>query len=229
MSRMHSALRAALLLLLVLAAATTARAITVQQFAWNGNDLYIRFSDDVTRTVDLAASDTSQMVIRLGAAGLGDEPSIPASALEGPDGRQAVLSMAAPNELRLTVRSNNGLGYASLWRPYSHTLVVHTFNWKDLQYPQEQYVKGLLAFEQGMDQTGVELLELSRSTGDNRASSVLGVYFAHAGKYKQAADYLTTPLNADDYAALADVQRHQGDTAAAAASMARFEIGRAHV
>ncbi|HVZ37931.1 MAG TPA: hypothetical protein VHI13_01545 [Candidatus Kapabacteria bacterium] len=218
----RSAPRIALLLLLALVPAVAARAVTVEQFSWNGNDLYVRFSDDVARTVDLAESDTSQMVIRLAASGLGSDPSVPAAALQGPNGRQAVLSMATPNELRLTVRSNSGLGYASLWRPYSHTLVVHTFNWKDLQYAQEQYVKGLLAFEQGMDRTGVELLELARSTGDNRASSVLGIYFARSGKYRQAAEYLSAPLNADDYAALADVQRHEGDSAGAAQSMAHY-------
>ncbi|MBS1912356.1 MAG: hypothetical protein JST22_10250 [Bacteroidetes bacterium] len=218
----RSAPRVVVLLLLALVPAFAARAVTVEQFNWNGNDLYVRFSDDITRTVDLAESDTSQMVIRLAASGLGSDPSVPATALQGPNGRQAVLSMAAPNELRLTVRSNSGLGYASLWRPYSHTLVVHTFNWKDLQYAQEQYVKGLLAFEQGMDQTGVELLELARSTGDNRASSVLGIYFARTGKYRQAAEYLSAPLNADDYGALADVQRHEGDSAGAAASMAHY-------
>lgn len=207
---------------LLLIGAGTLRATDIREFRWNGSDLVIRFSDDVTHQVDLAASDSGSVVIRVGGRALGAAERAAGMALRGPNGLQAVITPVKEGEVRLTIRSAGSIGYATLWRPYSHTLIVHTFGWDRLDYPKEQYYKGLLALEQGLIDAGKEMLEVSRSTGDGRAASVLGVLYARAGNFKRAAPYLNAPVDADDYAALAEVQAHNGDEAGAAHSRERF-------
>ncbi len=209
-------------LALLLAGAVALHATDIRGFHWNGSDLVIRFSDDVTHQVDLAASDSGTVIIRIGGRALGSAESAAARSLPGPNGLQAVITPVKETEVRLTIRSAGSIGYATLWRPYSHTLIVHTFGWDRLDYPKEQYYKGLLALEQGLVDAGKEMLEVARSTGDGRAASVLGVLYARAGNFKRAAPYLNTPVDADDYAALADVQAHNGDEAGAAHSRERF-------
>lgn len=209
-------------LALLLVGAGALRATDIREFRWNGSDLMIRFSDDVTHQVDLAASDSGTVIIRLGGRALGSAESAVARSLPGPNGMQAVITPVKETEVRLTIRSAGSIGYATLWRPYSHTLIVHTFGWDRLDYPKEQYYKGLLALEQGLIDAGNEMLEVARSTGDGRAASVLGVLYARAGNFKRAAPYLNAPVDADDYAALAEVQAHNGDEAGAAHSRERF-------
>jgi hypothetical protein len=204
---------------LFLALAAHARATVVTDARWQGSDLLVRFSDSVTYKIDLAESDTAQLVIHVIGALSGPD----LGSINGPNGSQASITLSGANDLRLTVHGAGKMGYASVWRPYSHTLVVHTFDWDNLEYPQEQYYKGLLALEQGLDTQAEELLQVAHSTGDRRAASVLGVHYARMGSYAQAAALLAKPADADDYAALAAVQAHNGDTAAARASQGEFE------
>lgn len=186
-------------------------------FYWKGDDLHLRFSDSVLWKVDLAESDTSQVVIKITGA-----TAVQPATIEGPQGSQAILTESAPGEIRLTVRRSGKLGYASVWRPYSSTLVVHTFNWDKIDYPQQQYYKGLLAIEQGLDVQATELLEVAGSTGERRANSILGAYYARKGDFTKAISHLKNPVEADDYAALAAAQANNGDSAAAGKSMAIF-------
>lgn len=209
--------------LCMLALAAAAQANEVRSFRWIGEDLYLRFGVEVMRSVDLVESDTSQLVIRIRGRAIGSDPSLAGGAIEGPRGVQAILTPSGPNELRLTVRSSHRAGFASQWRPYAHALVVHTFDWDHVAYAQEQYYKGLIALEQGLDAAGLEMLEVARSTGENRAAAVLGVYYARTGNFKRAATYLMTPRDADDYAALAAINRHNGAQAAADEYQHRFE------
>lgn len=201
------------LLLLLLIHSPRLHATDITDVRWQGEDLLIRFSDSVPYSVDLAESDTSQVILRLSPLTL---PASLATKLQGPSGRTAILTGAAPNELRVTIRSNDRMGYGTIWRPYSHTLVVHTFRWRQLGYSEEQYFKGLLAFEQRLDAQGIEFLRLAYAAGDRRAASALGIYYARHGEEALAAQYLTQPLEADDFAALAQVKRSMGDAAAAA-------------
>ena len=207
----------------LLAITATAHASDITEFKWNGGDIVLRFAGEFTSTVDLAATDSTEVVIRI--RGRAFDPADPMlnRALDGPQSQQAILTLAGTNELRLTIRGANRIGFTSLVRPYSHTLLVHTFQWDRLEYPQERYYRGLIALEQGLDAAGLEFLEVARATGDNRAASVLGVYYARSGNYKRAAQYLAAPIDADDYAALAETQRHTGDAAGAEASQHRFE------
>jgi len=193
---------------------TTAAATGIVNARWEGQDFLVRFADSVGYTVDLAASDSSQVVLRIPNAELPRNAAGAGAALAGPVHREAVLSESGPHELRITVRGTGRLGYSSLWRPYSRTLVVHTFDWNQLEYGEEQYHKALLALEQGLEQHGLELLRIAYATGDPRAASVLGTYYARHGKYNVAIQYLPKPVTADDYAALAAVQLATGDSTA---------------
>lgn len=208
--------------------AGSAFATEVADVRWEGEDLLIRFADSVGYEVDLAASDSSQLVLRVLKAGLPRNAAAGGAVLTGPVGREAVITQSAPEELRITVRTTGAqqtagqpaatragrLGYASLWRPYSHTLVVHTFDWNRLDYGQEQYYKALLALEQGLESHGLELLRIAYATGDSRAASVLGVYHARRREHGVAMQYLTKPLTSDDYTALAAAQIALGDSTA---------------
>ncbi len=198
---------------LLSAAAVAGDAIDLK---WEKDDVLLRFSDSLRYTVDLAASDSSQLVLRISNARLPRSADQGGISLMGPGEREAILTQSGPDELRLTVRAPSRLGYASVWRPYSNTLVVHTFNWDRLEYAQEEYYKGLLAFEQGLEAQGLEILRIAYATGDPRAASVLGVYHARRGEYALASQYLSKPLTADDYAALAAMQAKGGDSTGAA-------------
>lgn len=212
--------------------AGSAFATDIADVRWEGEDLLVRFADSVSYEVDLAASDSSQLVLRVLKAGLPRNAAAGGAVLSGPMGREAVITQSGPEELRITVRTTGTqrpdslgsanrpavtgagrLGYSSLWRPYSHTLVVHTFDWNRLDYGQEQYYKALLALEQGLEIHGLELLRIAYATGDSRAASVLGVYHARRGEHGVAMQYLSKPLTADDYTALAAAQLALGDSA----------------
>jgi len=190
----------------------SAAATDIVDARWQGENLAIRFSDSLPYRIDLAESDTNQLVLRLSSLRL---PSTLSTELQGPAGRSALLIQSAPNELRITVRSGDRMGYGTIWRPYSHTLVIHTFRWRQLGYAEEQYFKGLLAFEQRLEAQGIEYLRLAYAAGDRRAASALGIHYARRGDNALAAQYLSSPADADDFAALAQVKRSMGDSAAA--------------
>jgi len=196
--------------LLALTAPATAADIT--DVRWDGFDLLLRLSDSVPYRVDLTESDTSTVVVRLSNVAA---PTTLSTTLNGPDGRAMILTHAEGRGIRVTLTSPERIGYATNWRPYSKTLVVHTFRWTQLGFAEEQYFKGLLAIEQRLNAQGIEYLRLAHAAGDPRAASTLGTYYARRNEYALAAQYLNHPLDADDYAALAAVKRSMGDTAAA--------------
>jgi hypothetical protein len=222
MSETNALRRLSLIALVALASVLPTAATEVTSFRWQGEDLLIRFSDSIPYRVDLAESDTSQIVIRLTGATLptGSETG---SSLAGISGRKAILTQSTPQELRLTITSGDRMGYGTIWRPYSHTLVVHTFRWRQLGYGEEQYFKALLAFEEKLDPQGIELLRIAYATGERRAASALGVYYARRGEYALAQQYLKSPVDADDHAALAAVDLKNGDSVRSAAHQHSFE------
>ncbi len=218
MSRPSALRRISCLLGTAIILTAAASAADVLDLRWEGDDVAIRFSDSLGYAVDLAESDSTQLVIRLSNAHLPQTADQGGSSILGPHRREAILTRSGPNELRLTVRAATRLGYASIWRPYSNTLIVHTFDWNKLEYAQEHYYKGLLAFEQGLDRQALEMLRIAYATGDPRAASALGVYYARRGERTLAAQYLAKPTTADDYAALAAAQLKGGDSAVAASN-----------
>ena len=222
MSETNALRRLSLIALVALASVLPTAATEVTSFRWQGEDLLIRFSDSIPYRVDLAESDTSQIVIRLTRATLptGSETG---SSLAGISGRKAILTQSTPQELRLTITSGDRMGYGTIWRPYSHTLVVHTFRWRQLGYGEEQYFKALLAFEEKLDPQGIELLRIAYATGERRAASALGVYYARRGEYALAQQYLKSPVDADDHAALAAIDLKNGDSVRSAAHQHSFE------
>jgi hypothetical protein len=219
--RLHAYVLGCLLGLLI--AVSSASATDLLDASWKGEDVILRFSDSASYTIDLAESDSSQLVIRFHNLTLVSPVDAQGTNMRGPDGRRALLTQPAPNEARLTVLGRGRLGYASLWRPYSHTLVVHTFDWAKLDYPAEQYYKALLALEQGLDAAGIEMLKQAHTTGEPRAASVLGVYYARHGNTALARQYLTNPVDADDNAALAAIAGKSGDNATAQANREQFD------
>ncbi len=204
-----------LMLWLLLMSAAALQATEVTGAAWNGSDFIVAFSDSAGYAVDLTQSDSSQMVIHFPGAARG--AGVPSAAIGGPNGRRAAIT-PADGGLRLTIAGSGRLGYSTLWRPYSHRLVIHTFAWDSLPYQEQQYQKGLLALEEGLRDRALELLGVAYATGDRRAGSVLGVQYARDGKDSLAIHYLGNPVDADDYLALADVYRRSGDSAAARTS-----------
>ncbi|MDB5036027.1 MAG: hypothetical protein JWQ98_3268 [Chlorobi bacterium] len=205
----------------LLLATGAARATEVLDAGWRKGDLFIRFSDSTGYTIDLAQSDSVQLVVHIPGIALPANTTGEISLRSG--GLNAVMAQAQGKEIRLTIQSPSRFGYVTLWRPYSKTLVIHTFDWNGLDYAQEQYYKGLLAFEQNIDKEGLDLLQVAHATGDSRASSVLGVYYARHGDLKRAEQYLSQPQDADDYAAKAAVQQHNGDATGATESRSRFD------
>jgi hypothetical protein len=210
-------------LLGLLIAASSASATDLLDASWKGEDVILRFSDSASYTIDLAESDSSQLVIRFHNLTLAAPVDAQGTNMRGPNGLRALLTQPSPNEARLTVLGRGRLGYASLWRPYSHTLVIHTFDWTTLDYPTEQYYKGLLALEQGLDAAGIEMLKQAHTTGEPRAASALGVYYARHGNTTMARQYLANPVDADDNAALAAIAGRSGDNATAQANQEQFD------
>jgi hypothetical protein len=187
---------------------------------WTGSDFIIAFSDSAAYQTDLVASDSSQLVIRFDGAAL---PQQIATEYAGPDGRRAVLSRTLDGATRLTLIDTGRLGYSTLWRPYSHRLVVYTFAWPKLEYAQEQYHKGLLALEQKLYEQAEELLAVAYSTGQEEAGAVLGVYYAQLGKDSLATRYLQAQTEPDALAARALLARRAGDEATAQNLDAQFK------
>jgi hypothetical protein len=187
---------------------------------WSGSDFIIAFSDSAAYQTDLVASDSSQLVIRLDGAVL---PQPKATEYAGPDGRRAVLSRTLDGATRLTLIDTGRLGYSTLWRPYSHRLVVHTFAWSKLEYAREQYHKGLLALEQKLYEQAEELLAVAYSTGEEEAGAVLGVYYTQLGKDSLAARYLQSQTEPEALAARAVLARRAGDEATAQNLDAQFK------
>lgn len=187
-----------------------AAAAGVEGARWSRGEYIVEFSDSVGYSVDVGASDSTQLVVRINGA---DPAAIPSrTALQrGPRGSEAALTRTPEGGLRLTIRFRERRGYSILWRPYSHRLIVHTFDWNRLPYAQEQYHKGLLALEGGMTRQAEELLAVAFATGEERAGSVLGVHYARRGKDSLAARYLGRAIDEDDRAALAEIEgRPQG-------------------
>lgn len=189
-----------------------AQGVSVLNAGWEGTDYVIRFSDSLQYTVDLAASD-SMLVLNFSRPVRVNEGMV-----AGPNGISAGFSRNAGDSMAvLTVRGQNRIEYSTLWRPYSHRLIVHTFDSDSLesQYAANRYHLGLLALEQGLEEQGRSYLS-SALAFDNgqiarRASSVLGVMYARRGMDSLAGLYLNAPYDADDFMARAQIRRRAGD------------------
>lgn len=190
----------------------TAQGVSVLNAGWEGADYVIRFSDSLDYTVDLAASD-SMLVLNFSRPVQVNEGMV-----AGPNGIAAGFSRNAGDSMVvLTVRGQNRIEYSTLWRPYSHRLIVHTFDSDSLesQYAANRYHLGLLALEQGLEEQGRSYMSsaLAFDNGEiaRRASSVLGVMYARQGLDSLAGIYLNAPYDADDFMARAQVRRRAGD------------------
>lgn len=200
--------------------AANAQQVGIADANWQGNDFVIRFDDSLTGNIDYAASDSMQMVVNLSRPVVSD-----AKQFAGPNGLVAALTRNGKDSIAvLTVRGQSRIGYSFLWRPYSHRLIIHTFNWDSLAYAPEQYHKGLLALEQpeGLAEAK-EYLSGANVFGDRRAASVLGVLYEREGEDSLAALYLSAPLDADDYMARAHLSSRAGDAEAATRNQEHFE------
>ena len=198
------------LLFLFLLSPLALRATQVTEARWNGGDFVITFSDSVRYQVDLAETDSMVVVIRFPATTIAADANL--SQLRNRNHRAAGFSPLPDGGLRLTLTSRSRFGYSTLWRPFTNRLIVHTFDWNGLPYSQEQYHKGLLALEAGMNQQAEELLGVAYATGEQRAASVLGVMYARTGRDSLAARYLAAPVDEDDRQALQQLATHGGQS-----------------
>ena len=201
------------LLFLFLLSPLALRATQVTEARWNGGDFVITFSDSVRYQVDLAETDSMVVVIRFPATTIAADANL--SQLRNRNHRAAGFSPLPDGGLRLTLTSRSRFGYSTLWRPFTKRLIVHTFDWNGLPYSQEQYHKGLLALEAGMNQQAEELLGVAYATGEQRAASVLGVMYASTGRDSLAARYLAAPADEDDRQALQQLATHGGQSPSA--------------
>jgi hypothetical protein len=203
-------------------------------FDWRGEDVVLVFSDSVTWQVELAESDTSQVVVRLrnvaiaesvrqSAAGAEAPQGSVAISLGGREGRTATLTQRGRTEASVRVHSDGRLGYSIEWRPYTRQLVVHTFDWDRLSYGESQFHEGLIALEQGVTDQAEELLRVAGASREDRANGVLASLYARRGEDSLAQFFLRDPSTAEDFAALAAIQQRAGDSAAADESRARSQ------
>lgn len=199
-------------LLLGLLATTHALSAGITGVRWSGSDFVIGFTDSVGYSIDLGLSDSTQLVVRL----TGIEPNdklFRVGGNAGPNGAEALLS-PTPDGGRLTITFPKRYGYSTVWRPYTHRLIVHTFDWDALSYGELQYYKGLLALEGGFVKQAEELLALAYATGEDRAGSVLGVHYARLGNDSLAGRYLHHAIDEDDRIAMRSIGREPNAIAA---------------
>jgi hypothetical protein len=188
---------------------------------WQGDNFVLAFSGEVKYQVDLALTDSTQVVVRVdNATASGD--FLTGTQIAGPNGYSAILT-ANGNGVRLRIIAPQRIGFSTLWKPYSDRLVVNTFDWDSLDYAEEQYHNGLLALEHGFNETAEELLKVAQATGESRAGAVLGTYYARLGKQELARHYLQNPITRDEFLALADIEQKAGNTAAADAARSQAE------
>ncbi len=217
-------LAASLLLSLLLFSPLYGQEAKIEDILWKGSDFIIQFSDSLDYEVDLVETDSANLVIRLSAPLATAERSD-----KGPNGLKATLSRGESGDVRvLTIQGEKRFGYSTLWRPYTHRLVVHTFpDWTKLSFTEGEYHRGLNALELGQADVAQRYLSQVIATDSSgalarQASSVLGLIYAAEGKDSLARIYLTPPLGPDDYMALAGIARRAGDTAEAAKNEALF-------
>ncbi|HVK38309.1 MAG TPA: hypothetical protein VNA88_07260, partial [Candidatus Kapabacteria bacterium] len=194
MSRRPPLLLLLFLLPAVLASKPPATPPQLVDFDWRGEDVVLVFGDSVGYEVDLAESDTAQVVLRFGslaisealrqrtagaeaAAGTGAPSGGVAISIGGRNGRAAVFSQRGA-DASLRVHDDERLGYSIEWRPYTRQLVVHTFEWDRLGYAESQFHQGLIALEQNVVDQAEELLQVANASGEERAGAVLASLYA---------------------------------------------------
>ncbi len=181
---------------------------------WEGTTLVLEFDNPVAAEVDLAESD-SNLTLRF-ASGIETDGVISID-----DGAGAVGTFYDEGRA-FRLAADDRLGYSILYRPHTHRLLLHTFDWDSLDYAAEQYHLGLLALERGIPESAIEFLTAARNSDTGgvarRASSVLGVLHQELGNDSLARMYLQNPSDADDWGARAAMLRASGDTAAAASA-----------
>lgn len=200
-----------LLLLVAASSVATAQGAKLLSMEWHGPNLVLRFSDSVSIQTDMAESDSS-LTLRFA------EPVEP-----GPVSRASHGDLVAKlDEDGSTFRleGDRRVGYSMLWGPWSHTLVIYTFDWDSLTFAEEQFHLGLLALEQDLGNVATEYLATARGADTGlvarRAEGVLGMLYARSGDDSLASLYLADPRDADAWGARSEVLRRSGDTAAAA-------------
>ncbi len=200
----------AFLLLPFIFTLTTAQKVDLLSMEWHGPNLVLKFSDAVSYQHDLAESDSSLAI----------EFSTPINlrgkATSDHNGMSAKFDTATGY---FTLRGKNRIGYSTLWGPYSHALVIYTFDWDELTPAEEEFHHGLIAMERGFPDLAGEYLSTARGmdTGvtARRAESVLGVLYERQGSDSLAKLYLGDPRDADTWGARAALLRRSGDTVAA--------------
>ena len=203
--------------------------VEIQDTLWNGSDFIIQLSDSVSYEVDLTESDSSTLVIRFSSS-LGSDITSEEHVITSSDGIMASLSRDKSDGIRiLTIQKGSRFGYSTLWRPYSHRLIVHTFDWNSLNDAETIYHRGLLSLEQGLPELAKEQFSAARAISEDssvtarRATSLLGILYAREGKDSLAMEYLSAPLGPDDYMARAEARRRSGNNEGAAEDERTFQ------
>ena len=196
----------------------SAQELQIKDILWKGNDFILQFSDSLDYEVDLVETDSSNVVIRLSSPLSTNERSLENSSKS----LKATLSRNASGGMQvLSIRGKKRFGYSTLWLPYSHRLIVHTFeNWDKLSFAEGEYHRGLNALELNTldvaERSLSQVIATDKGELSHQASSILGILYAREGKDSLARTYLKAPRGADDYMALAEIARRAGDSLEAA-------------
>lgn len=200
-----------LLLLMTTSSVATAQGAKLLSMEWHGPNLVLRFSDSVSFHTDMAESD-SNLTLRFA------EPIESSKVNRASHGDLVAKLEEDGSTFRLD--GDRRVGYSMLWGPWSHTLVIYTFNWDSLTFAEEQFHLGLIALEQNLPNVATEYLATARGADTGlvarRAEGVLGMVYARRGEDSLASLYLADPRDADAWGARSEVLRRSGDTAAAA-------------
>lgn len=201
-----------LILLVGAVVSASAKGPSLLSAEWNGSTLVLQFDSTLEYSVDLADSDSS-LTIRF-------SDVVETGGITRTEDSTGVVGTFFDDGRAFRLRAGDRLGYSVLWRPHTHRLLIHTFDWEALDYASEQYHLGLLALEQGIPETAVEYLTAAYASDtagiSRRAASVLGVLHQELGNDSLAKIFLQDPSDPDDWGARAALLRSTGDTAAAA-------------
>ena len=206
-----------LLLVTATSVASAQQGVELLSMDWHGPNLVLRFSDSLDFRTDMAESD-SNLTLRF------TEPVELGGKMRASRGDLVARFDEDGSTFRL--EGDERVGYSMLWGPWSHTLVIYTFDWDSLSFAEEQFHLGLLAAEQGLPNIATEYLTTARGADTGlvarRSEGVLGLLYAQSGEDSLAALYLADPRDADAWGARSAYLRRTGDTAAASEAERRM-------
>lgn len=128
------------------------------------------------------------------------------------------LTSLRVNKDTLTLGFDTEIGYTAPSLPYSNSVLIETFKWKDLSSSQDIYRTALLAYEDDIIGSAVSGLKSSLDLGEINAAAFLGFISIKRGYYESAERYFLYAESKESdifeiYAALASIYAEKSDSA----------------